>query len=260
MPQRALRNSIIRGFAHTVVSLLKLITIKSSVMKKHHLLLLATLLGSSLAFGEQDSSWKIKSVYASLNAGSTINEFSLNVGFKNRWMAFVSINNGEIESVNKPIDYRGGSSSFFFMTSNDDAPKDEFKTYDLGIRRIITAPSDKAWLSLGAGISLISYQERMFRKVEYRASSNDVFDYLFGSFFQDLGISSNPSNYADAGLKPARTGVGATISLQANINLFEFMGINAGVSTHLNNIRNSYGANIGLNIGFMRKMKMQKAN
>ncbi|HSK12979.1 MAG TPA: hypothetical protein VK907_07165 [Phnomibacter sp.] len=187
---------------------------------------------------QMEDSWTIRRLYLTGSMGKDAYLVQFNVHFDNRWMAFVSWEDGNIKSKNRPDDYDPGASGGFFGGSGSPSKAmdfDEYAPFSLGIGRVITPPSDRAWITAIGGIVAGKYSERLF------APYDPVPPVLF---------FGRPSNYITD--LDAKTMLGVKIGLQGNLNLSRYLGLAGGIQTLVTNQRVIPNFTLGLNLGLMR--------
>jgi len=223
-------------------------------MKKLNTLLAASMLLfvalHSNAQTQTEKPWQISKAYLSANAGSgTALGFTMH--FNNRWAGMITKENGYLTAKNLPKNYVPGTSTLLFIPIEDSKPMDSYETVSLSMGRVLTKHSDKAWVMATGGLSFCQYTSNEFTPNQ---TTEDYYDPLLMLF----GIGGSESNYSTKEVK--KTGFGASLGLQANVNLFRFMGLGGGANLQVNTAAVIPSAWIGINVGLMRPAKNKSAH
>lgn len=218
-------------------------------MKKLNTLLAASLLlFVALQANAQSPSakpWQVSKAYLSANGGSgTALGFTMH--FNNRWAGMITKETGDFEAKNLPNDYDAGYTSFLFFSFENSKPRESYETYSVSMGRVLTKHSDKAWVMATGGLSVCNYTANEFTRKKIVVDYYDPLLMLFG-------LGGTESNYSTKQVK--KTGFGASLGLQANVNLFRFMGIGGGANLQVNTAAVIPSAWLGLNVGLMRPAK-----
>lgn len=191
---------------------------------------------------QQMEPWKVRRVYingsATLDGGGTV---QLNMHFNNSWVAYIASDNFQPKSKNLPSDYQVGSSSFFGMAYANRIPSDDINLVSLGMGKVITPASDKAWIIATGGISIGRHKETQFTRQQV----------VSGSFFGIIGGTS--SNYSKT--TESKTAIGITAGLEGHANVFRFMALSSAAKLLVSNARVHPYISLGLDIGLMRPNK-----
>jgi hypothetical protein len=191
-----------------------------------------TLLINTQAMAQQEKNWKLTRAYLTSHAGINGAGLGFTTHFNNGWTAFVNMSGIKSESENIPGNYHALYVARTYPGAISPMPVDEFKSYSIGIGRVISKPSHKAWLMATGGITVCQSITQVFTPDAY--------------YFPNEDLSKSEK----------KIGFGATIGLHANLNLFRFMGVSAGATANMNTDRFLPGAYIGLYIGWMRPAKI----
>lgn len=182
--------------------------------------------------------WSIRRAYinlsAALNDGSTA---QLNLHFNNRWVGFIGHDGGHPKSKNLPKNYVPGRGSFFGIEWENAVPKDEYSVVTLGVGRVLTAPSDKAWVIGTFGISAGRYNE-----LQFTPQRMDAYNIWIAG-----GTSSNYRDTASF-----KTMVGVAPGIEAHVNLSRFMAVTAGAKMHISTAGIFPRFQLGFDFGLMR--------
>ncbi len=200
------------------------------------------------AQAQQKAGFKLRRAYmeSSLvtNFGSTTGgKFGLEAIFDNKWVFSAEIQGGSMDSKNLPKDYQAGTTYLFTVPFSNATPTDEFNSYALNVGRVITKPSDRAWIVAKAGLSYTSIDETQYAR---NTSPTTVADYgIFGLF-----IAENSSNYSHTTVKKSTVGLPLALTLHANLS--RYVGVLAGIKANINPVRSNIGVEMGLAFGLMR--------
>ncbi len=189
--------------------------------------------------------WHVEKVYMSANAG-TGTALGLTMHFNNKWAGMITKESREMEAKNVPKDFDPGYTTVFYIPIENAPPNDRYETYSLSMGRVLSKKSEKAWVMATAGISLCNYTSNEFTRKNTVENYNDLL-LIF------LGFGGTGSNYSSKEVK--KTGFGASLGLQANVNLFRFMGLGGGANLQVNTAAVIPSAWLGLNVGLMRSAK-----
>jgi hypothetical protein len=199
-------------------------------------LVLAQITG--FANAQQTKPWSVRRAYinfsASLNDGSTA---QFNVHFNNRWVGFVGYDGGHPKSKNLPKNYVPGRGSFLGIEWENAVPTDEYTVVTLGVGRVLTPPSDKAWIIGTCAISAGRYNELQFSPQRM----DSYYIWIAG------GTSSNYRDTASF-----KTMVGIAPGIEAHANLSRFMAISAGAKMHISTAGIFPRFQLGFDFGLMR--------
>jgi hypothetical protein len=224
---------------------------KKIAMKKVHTLcaaisMLLFVLLQTTARAQQQKPWQIRRAYLSANAGTSTG-FAFTTHFNNRWTAQFATQGKEVKAKNLPDAFVPYVVTpwFFGDPYTYYGPKDSYKAYTLSVGRVLNKTSDKAWVMAMAGITYCKYAANEFVKLEDQALNNP----------NPYGYQRLDNNYVYK--KADETGIGATIGMQATINLFRFMGLEAGSNLMITTAAVKPNVWLGLNVGLMRPAKKQ---
>jgi hypothetical protein len=196
----------------------------------------------SIALAQQTSPWQVRRAYINLSADfSNGGSVQFNLHFNNKWTGFLGYDFGNPESKNLPANYKRGTSSFLGIEWEDPIPTDEFSAVSLGVGRVLTRQSDKAWITGTCAITVGRYNELQFVSQEVQAG---YYLDLFG------GTSSNYSYTSHA-----KTMVGITPGLEAHVNLVRYMALSGGGRMHISNAGIFPRFQVGFDFGLMRPSK-----
>jgi hypothetical protein len=193
------------------------------------------------AISQQTKPWSLRRLYLNTSASFNSNgpaTVQLCMHFNNRWTGYIAHDNANPASKKQPADYRGGTGEFFGLQFTYAPPVDELNLVTAGMGKVLTKPSDKAWVMATGGISFGQYKENQFTP-----QPEEYF-----SFFGFFGGTS--SNY-NTTLKN-KTMFGLSTGLEAHANLFRFMGLSTGAKLLLTNTGVYPSFNVGMDIGLMR--------
>lgn len=209
--------------------------------KIYNLMVIMTTLfiGTHQLSAQQIKPWSVRRVYlngsAAFNGGGTV---QLNMHFNNGWMGFIASENGQPKSKNLPSDYLKGSSNILGFEFEGGIPTDKLKMVTIGMGKVLTVPSDKAWITATGGISIGSSDVTSFTRQEV----------VRGSFFGLFGGTS--SNYSTT--TETRTAIGITAGFEGHVNLFRFMALSSAAKLLVSNARVYPYLTLGMDIGLMR--------
>jgi hypothetical protein len=193
---------------------------------------------TSFTNAQETNPWSVRRAYinfsAALNDGSTA---QLNLHFNNRWVGVVGYDAGHPKSKNLPVNYMPGRSFFFGMEHESAVPTDEYRVVTLGVGRVLTAPSDKAWIIGTCALSGGRYNELQF--TPQRAEAYNMWL-----------VSGITSNYRDT--SQFKTMVGIAPGIEAHVNLFRFMAVSAGAKMHISTAGILPRFQLGFDFGLMR--------
>ena len=152
-------------------------------MKKAILLRIAVSLAISQlvnqSIGQQSDAWKVRRAYLNGSAGMNGNAtLQFNLHFNNQWVAFASYDEGNPKAKDLPSDYVEGHSMILGWESNDPGMEDYFHLYTVGMGKVITKPSDKAWVTVTAGLSFGSFEKANFQKQSIQTSQQNIYPNL----------------------------------------------------------------------------------
>lgn len=225
-------------------------------MKQLNTLIAATvLLIAALQSNAQTTSekpWQVRRAYLSANAG-TDGGFGVALHFNNGWAAMASSISGSNTAKNLPHDYQAGSGTVLWIPINGSDPRDEFKSYTLGMGKVLTTASDKGWIMATAGINVCQYSKQVFVR---NNNPTNTYTPTYDWFTALFGISQTSYENYDHHLEK-ETGFGASLGLQANVNLFRFMGLGGGANLQVNTAAIIPSAWVGINVGIMRPAKQK---
>jgi hypothetical protein len=189
---------------------------------------------------QQIEPWKVRRVYINgsptFNAGGTV---QLNMHFNNSWVAYIASENLLPKSKNLPSDYLPSSFNFFDLRGTlESKPINLLNLVSFGTGKVITVPSDKAWIIATGGISVGNHKETKFTRRPVESGS------LFGL------VGGTSSNYSTT--TESRTAIGITAGLEGHVNLFRFMAVSTAAKLLVSNARMYPYLSLGLDIGLMR--------
>jgi hypothetical protein len=199
----------------------------------------------SKAQTHSEKPWQVSKAYLSANGGSN-NALAFTLHFNNRWAGMITKETGKLEAKNMPKDYKAGTTTILFIPIEGSKPNDSYETYSLSMGRVLTKHSDKAWVMATGGLSVCNYTTNEFTRNKTVTDYNDPILMFFG-------FGGTESNYSTKEVK--KTGFGASIGLQANLNLFRFMGLGGGANLQVNTAAVIPSAWLGINVGLMRPAK-----
>ena len=238
-------------------------------MKKHYIfsILFAVpfLLEAQNTQQPETTPWKPSRGYFQFNGAGNNGGSGAYLHFKNRWVAFASYGTGTVKPQHLPYDYQPEERRYFNGEIAVVQPHEEHRNYVLGMGRILTPANGRAWIMVTGGLSYTEYTSQIFTKQERKQSSlysyslEDAILTLFSFGYVNRGElvgRSISSNYSSE--EKESSGVGGSLGLQANLNLFRFMGLHGGSTVYFNHGRLIPTANLGLNIGYMRPRKPSK--
>lgn len=211
-------------------------------MKKFNLLQIAVfmVIGQIVnpSFGQQADPWKVRRAYLNGSAGMNGNAtLQFNLHFNNQWVAFASYDDGNPKAKELPSDYIQGHSMILGWESKDPGMEDYFDLYTLGMGKVITPRSDKAWIMATAGLCFGNYEKAQFQK-----QAIQTFNVIIA-----VGTTSNyATTYEKMGMFGLNTG------LQAHANLGRVIGLSAGIQGLITNRGIFPGFQLGMNLGLMR--------
>jgi hypothetical protein len=182
----------------------------------------------SKAQTHSEKPWQVSKAYLSANGGSN-NALAFTLHFNNRWAGMITKETGKLEAKNMPKDYKAGTTTILFIPIEGSKPNDSYETYSLSMGRVLTKHSDKAWVMATGGLSVCNYTTNEFTRNKTVTDYNDPILMFFG--------------------------FGASIGLQANLNLFRFMGLGGGANLQVNTAAVIPSAWLGINVGLMRPAK-----
>jgi len=193
------------------------------------------------SISQQTKPWSVRRVY--LNTSVSLNSngpatAQLCMHFNNRWTGFIAYDNANPDSKNLPKDYNASTGNFLGIQWVNGVPSDELNLVSAGIGKVVTKPSDKAWVIATGGISFGNFKETKFTKQPIE-------------FFNFLGLfGGSNANYRTT--VENKTAFGLSTGLEAHANLYRFMAISTGAKVLLTNVGVFPSFNIGLDIGLMR--------
>jgi hypothetical protein len=220
----------------------KNIHLKINFMKNSTFLRLVIFIGflqiSYAVVGQQINPWSVRRAYmnfnAPINGGGT---FQFNMHFNNKWVGFMGYEIGSPTSKNMPSDYQHGYSMLLGVEFKDSNPDDSYSLVTLGMGKVLTKSSDKAWVIATAGISFGSYQEQHFTP-----TPSESFNWIL--------IGGRNANYQTKA--ESKTMVGITPGIEGHVNLFRFMALSSGAKAMISNTGFFPTFNLGMDIGLMR--------
>ncbi|HSC54135.1 MAG TPA: hypothetical protein VLC98_10955 [Phnomibacter sp.] len=218
-------------------------------MKKLNTLIAAALfVATSLQTTAQNletKPWHVRRAYGSANAG-TGHAFSLNIHFENQWVAFTSYSAESMKAKDLPADFKNGYTMVLFFGAENPTPKDEFHSFNLGMGKVFTKPSDKFWIMGTAAINIGEYKKATFTR-NTNQTDPSIINVLLLAYAEE-------DNYNHTYNKSMS--IGTTLGLQTNVTLCRYIGLGAGAHVQLTTAGVIPGAWLGLNVGLLRPKKV----
>ena len=156
---------------------------------------------------------------------------------KDRWVATLSYQKGNMHPKNLPKDYDPGTATVFFVPINVAPPNVDMQSISFtGGRSFKTGRN--TWFTTEAGLSFASLQQFTFTK-----SAGSPSDPGF-SFF---GFGGTDANYTYT-IEKKKT-IGAMIKTDFNWAFASFIGVGAGVFANFNSIQSPVGFRVKVIVG-----------
>ncbi len=193
------------------------------------------------SFGQQADAWKVRRAYLNGSAGMNGNAtLQFNLHFNNRWVGFASYDEGSPKAKDLPSDYIEGQSMIFGWESKDAGKEDYFHLYTVGMGKVVTRRSDKAWVMVTGGLSFGNFEKAQFQRQAIQTFNLIIF-------------SGRSSNYATTYEKMGMFGLNT--GLQGHVNLARVIGLSSGIQALITNRGVFPSFQLGMNLGLMRPSK-----